>query len=57
MSLLFQILASFITGLLLGAIYTILKLPLPAPTAFAGIIGIVGVYAGYVCVTYFLNKI
>ena len=57
MFLLFQILASFITGLLLGAIYTILKLPLPAPTAFAGIMGIVGVYAGYVCVTYFFNKI
>ncbi|GEM_PF-285730 len=37
---------SLLTGLAVGILFTALKLPLPAPNAFAGVMGIVGIYLG-----------
>jgi len=34
------------TGLLVGLIFSFLKLPLPAPNVLPGIAGIVGIYLG-----------
>jgi len=34
------------TGIVFGATFTLFKLPLPAPNALAGLLGIVGIYAG-----------
>ncbi len=51
-----QILSSLGTGILMGAIFTLLKLPLPAPTARAGIAGIAGILAGSLLVNYFMKK-
>ncbi len=48
-----QLLQAFIVGMLLGGIFTLLKLPMPAPVQFGGIVGILGVYTGYVIVTYY----
>jgi len=39
---------SFITGLSFGGISALLKLPIPAPNTFAGLLGIIGLFVGYV---------
>jgi XapX domain-containing protein len=44
------ILKSLATGIFLGAVFTLFKLPPPVPTAFAGVIGIIGIFIGYVIV-------
>ncbi len=35
------------TGVVVGFIFAVLKLPIPAPPAFQGIMGIVGIFLGY----------
>ncbi|MBD8071381.1 XapX domain-containing protein [Bacillus sp. PS06] len=40
------ILALF-TGIIVGFIFALLRLPIPAPPALAGVTGIVGVYLGF----------
>lgn len=42
-----------ITGMLCGVVFTIFKLPIPAPPSIYGIIGIFGVYLGYILTHYF----
>lgn len=42
-----DIVLSTVTGLGIGAIFAFLKLPIPAPQAFSGIMAIFGVYAGF----------
>ena len=37
-------------GALTGAIFSIFKLPIPAPPVFAGLMGIVGLWIGYAIV-------
>lgn len=49
-----EILKTFFAGFLLGGIFVMLKLPIPAPPTVAGIMGIVGVFAGYVVARHFL---
>jgi|TARA_B110000238_G_scaffold41933_1_gene44808 XapX domain-containing protein len=43
---LMEILASLATGILVGVIFSLFKLPLPAPPVLSGIVGIFGIYAG-----------
>jgi len=50
-----QLLFSLLTGTVLWAVFTLLKLPLPAPGALAGIVGIIGIYLWYVLVSYFVK--
>jgi XapX domain-containing protein len=38
---------ALITGLVVGFLFALFRLPIPAPPAFAGIVGIVGIYLGY----------
>ncbi|MFB6268036.1 MAG: XapX domain-containing protein [Halodesulfurarchaeum sp.] len=38
------------TGLLTGATFAFLEVPIPAPPNLAGVMGIVGIYLGYVVV-------
>lgn len=45
---------ALITGLVTGVIFALLKLPIPAPTALAGVIGIAGIFIGYCIIKYFL---
>ncbi|MGB1873821.1 MAG: XapX domain-containing protein [Akkermansiaceae bacterium] len=40
------VLLSLVTGLAVGILFTALKLPLPAPNALAGVMGILGIYLG-----------
>jgi XapX domain-containing protein len=46
------ILQAFATGVMTGMVFAFMKLPIPAPTAFAGIMGIVGIFAGFALVAY-----
>jgi len=49
------VLKSFAVGFFLGAIVTALKLPLPAPNNLAGVVGVIGVFAGYFIIKNFLS--
>jgi len=39
-----------ITGIAVGGVFSIFKLPIPAPPVFAGLMGIVGLWTGYALV-------
>lgn len=41
---------SLVTGIICGAVFTALKLPLPAPAVVEGIAGIVGIFIGMVLI-------
>jgi XapX domain-containing protein len=41
------------TGLVVGLIFALLRLPIPAPQVFEGIAGIVGLWLGYMLVVHF----
>ena len=38
---------SLLSGFLVGFLFALMKLPIPAPPALAGVTGIVGVYLGF----------
>ena len=42
-----------LTGVAVGVLFSLLKLPLPAPPALAGVLGIVGIYLGHLLVVFF----
>jgi len=42
-----EIMMALIAGLIVGFIFALIKLPIPAPPALPGIMGIVGIYIGY----------
>jgi len=42
---------ALIAGLILGAAFAFLKLPIPAPGSLAGVVGILGVTLGYMLIT------
>ncbi|WP_407269248.1 DUF1427 family protein [Radiobacillus sp. PE A8.2] len=42
-----DILLALIAGVIVGFIFSWIKLPLPAPPALAGVVGIAGVYLGF----------
>ena len=48
-----EIILAFITGFNTGAVFSIVKLPIPAPPTLAGLMGIIGIFLGYVVVKYF----
>jgi XapX domain-containing protein len=43
-------LLSMLSGVALGAIFSFFKLPLPAPVTLAGVIGVFGVWLGYIII-------
>ena len=50
-----EILLSLLTGTIVGIIFSVLKLPLPAPPVISGIVGIVGIYLGSVICQWVIN--
>lgn len=38
---------ALLTGMILGGIFALLDLPIPAPPAIEGVLGVVGIYLGY----------
>ena len=49
-----EVLYTTLTGTAVGAIFSILKLPIPAPPVFAGLMGIVGLWIGFAVVQRFI---
>jgi XapX domain-containing protein len=45
-----DIILALISGLIMGGIFSLIKLPIPAPSNFAGVMGIVGIFLGYLLV-------
>lgn len=46
-----EIIKATIAGMACGIIFSLLKLPIPAPPVLAGVMGIVGVFLGYVIIS------
>ncbi|ARU63800.1 hypothetical protein CBW65_05735 [Tumebacillus avium] len=44
---------SLITGIVVGVLFTLMRLPLPAPPVLSGILGIVGIWLGAQIVQFF----
>jgi len=38
---------ALVTGMVLGAVFQALQIPIPAPPELPGVMGIVGIYIGY----------
>lgn len=51
---LYNILKAFVVGLVFGLAFTLLKLPIPAPDKLEGVVGIIGIFVGYLLVKMFL---
>ncbi|MCZ8518159.1 MULTISPECIES: XapX domain-containing protein [Paenibacillus] len=47
---------SLLAGILVGVLFTFIRLPLPAPVTLAGVLGVAGVYLGGRIVGLFLGK-
>jgi len=45
-----EVIFAFLTGFITGVIFSLLRLPIPAPQSLAGVMGIVGLFAGYMLV-------
>ncbi|SEV96972.1 XapX domain-containing protein [Natrinema salifodinae] len=43
---------ALLTGLLTGALFRFLNIPIPAPPELPGIMGIIGIYIGYKVIGY-----
>lgn len=41
------VILALLTGILTGAVFKFLQVPIPAPPKLPGILGIVGIYLGY----------
>ncbi|UTR16972.1 XapX domain-containing protein [Salipaludibacillus sp. LMS25] len=42
-----EVILALVAGLVVGFLFGLIKLPIPAPPALAGVMGIFGVYLGY----------
>ncbi|AEJ39342.1 hypothetical protein TPY_1152 [Sulfobacillus acidophilus TPY] len=46
---------ALLAGFILGALFRWLKLPVPAPSSWGGILGIIGVFLGFSLMQYWLK--
>ncbi|HBC3440384.1 TPA: XapX domain-containing protein [Vibrio parahaemolyticus] len=51
-----ELLTALATGAFVGALFSFLKLPIPAPPVLSGVIGILGVYLGSVGFQFIIEK-
>lgn len=50
-----ELVLALLAGLIVGSIFKLLKLPLPAPPVLPGIMGIVGIYLGGILMQRFIE--
>ncbi|WP_145950098.1 XapX domain-containing protein [Paenibacillus sp. Y412MC10] len=41
-----ELLLALVAGIIIGIVFKLIKLPLPAPPVMSGILGIIGIYLG-----------
>lgn len=51
-----EVAKALFSGLVVGVLFSALKLPIPAPPALAGIMGIVGIFIGYLLWNFFSKQ-
>jgi len=49
-----EIIYSTLAGISVGALFAFLKVPAPAPPTLAGLMGIVGIFLGYILISNWL---
>lgn len=42
-----EIILALFTGGIVGVVFALMKLPIPAPPVLSGIVGIIGIFLGY----------
>ncbi|WP_408955432.1 XapX domain-containing protein [Natroniella sp. ANB-PHB2] len=47
-----QVILATISGLIVGGLFSWLNLPVPAPPTLAGVMGVVGIYLGFIIMNY-----
>lgn len=47
-----EVIAALFVGIVVGALFAGLNLPIPAPPALSGVMGIIGIYLGYRLIIY-----
>ncbi|AEI40016.1 XapX domain-containing protein [Paenibacillus mucilaginosus] len=47
---------SLLAGMVVGVLFTFIRLPLPAPVTIAGVLGVAGVYLGGKLVSLFIRS-
>ncbi|WP_034681854.1 DUF1427 family protein [Caldalkalibacillus mannanilyticus] len=52
-----ELVLSVLAGLIIGIVFKLLRLPLPAPPVLAGVLGVFGVYLGGVVYEWFIKTI
>lgn len=57
MEMLIDILKNLLAGMLVGAVFVFLKLPVPAPNSIPAVMGILGITLGFLLVTYIMTKV
>ncbi|ACL70556.1 XapX domain-containing protein [Halothermothrix orenii] len=45
-----EVLLSLLSGMIVGALFSFVKLPIPAPPNLAGVAGIIGIFLGFTLV-------
>jgi XapX domain-containing protein len=50
-----EVLLALLAGLVVGILFKVLKLPLPAPPVFSAVVGVFGVYFGGVIVEWVMK--
>lgn len=43
-----QAILAAISGLIVGGLFSLLNLPIPAPPTLSGVMGIIGIYLGFI---------
>ena len=49
-----EVLLSLLTGGIVGIVFALVKLPIPAPGVLSGVVGIIGIYLGFKLVGLFM---
>lgn len=52
----FEIAMALVTGVVVGLVFSLLKLPVPAPPVLSGIAGIFGIYLGGVGYNWIIER-
>jgi len=52
-----ELLLSLLAGIIVGVVFKLVKLPVPAPPVLAGIMGILGIYLGSIGADRLIEKL